>query len=390
MHKEAGERRDYLPDLVGAVAERSREVVIERGIGSGMGLHDDDYRARNERIRVASGQEAFTQDLVITLRSPETEELVKLRPGATLIAMLHFATRPARVARLTELGLRAIALDRIVGDRGARLVVNARGVAWNGLEAAFDALEDTWPEMGSVGHPPVRVLVVGPGSIGRHAVEAATKLGDPVRRDAYLAAGLPGVIVTAVGRNVTGDTATMRRLLSATDLLVDASQRDDPSRPLIPNAWLGTLPSHAVVCDLVVDPYLMDADPPTVRSVEGIPRGNLDRYRFDPNDGDWCDTIPRGIPTTHRRTTVTCYSWPGVHPYECMDLYGDQLLPLLETFLDRGGLDGMRVDGAFHERALLRGTLSAFLASGARARHGGRRLAPKPSVDLVLDSPAMS
>jgi len=211
-----------------------------------------------------------------------------------------------------------------------------------------------------------------------------------VRRDAYLAAGLPGVIVTAVGRNVMGDTATMRRLLSATDLLVDASQRDDPSRPLIPNAWLGTLPSHAVVCDLVVDPYLMDADPPTVRSVEGIPRGNLDRYRFDPNDGDWCDTIPRGIPTTHRRTTVTCYSWPGVHPYECMDLYGDQLLPLLETFLDRGGLDGMRVDGAFHERALLRGTLSAFLASGARARHGGRRLAPKPSVDLVLDSPAMS
>jgi alanine dehydrogenase len=371
MHKEAGERRDFLPDLVATVADRVGAVIIESGIGSGMGLDDEDYRKRDPHIRVGTNADAFAQDIVITLRAPETDELAKLRTGATLVSMLHFSTRPARVARLDELGVHAIALDRIADDAGNRLVVNARSVAWNGLEAAFDALEDTWPPMRQRGGRPVRVLVLGPGAIGRHAVEAATKLGDTERRDAYVANGFPGVIVTAVGRNITAVESELRPLFPEADLLVDASQRDDPSVPLVRNAWLAHLPSHAVVCDLVVDPYLMDADPPTVRSIEGIPRGNLDKYRFAPADDDWCDTIPPGVATDERRITVSCYSWPGVRPYECMEVYGGQLTPLLETLLDRGGADALRPDGDFHERALYRGTLRSFLDVRTPAVHSG-------------------
>lgn len=372
MHKEAGERRDYLPELVAEVARSVREVVVEAGIGSGMGLSDDDYRKRDARVRVGTNSEAFAQDVVVTLRSPETDEFVKLRPGATLVSMLHFSTRPARIDRLAELAIHAIALDCIVDDAGHRLVVNARSVAWNGMEAAFDALEDTWPAMRDPAGAPVRVLVVGPGEIGRQAVEAATKFGDVERRDAYLAAGLPGVIVNAVGRNVTANEALMRHLMAATDLFADASQRDDTRAPLVPNAWLGELPSHAVVCDMVVDPYLTGVDPPTVRSIEGIPRGSLDKYRFSPADPDWCDTIPEGIPTTHRRTTVTCYSWPGVRPYECMELYGWQLTPLLHLLLERGGAEGLRDDSSYHERALCRATLRRFLDRRTYAGHGGK------------------
>ena len=371
MHKEAGERRDFLPDLVATTAARVTEVVVESGIGSGMGLEDEDYRKRDPRIRVGTNAEAFAQDIVITLRAPETEELSNLRAGATLVSMLHFGTRPARVARLDELGIYAIALDRIVDDGGKRMVVNARSVAWNGLEAAFDALEDTWPPMRQQGGRPVRLLVLGPGAIGRHAVEAATKFADTERRDAYLAQGFPGVVVTAVGRNITDSEAELRPLLPNADLLVDASQRDDPSVPLVRNAWLADLPEHAVVCDLVVDPYLVDAVPPTVRSIEGIPRGNLDKYRFAPADEDWCDTIPAEIPADERRITVSCYSWPGVRPYECMEVYGAQLGPLLEVLLARGGAGSMRPDGDFHERALYRGSLQSFLEVRVPSVHAG-------------------
>jgi alanine dehydrogenase len=371
MHKEAGERRDFLPDLVATAASRA-SVVVESGIGSGMQLDDDDYGKRDPRIRVGTNAEAFAQDIVITLRAPETDELSRLRPGATLVSMLHFATRPARVARLDALGIDAIALDRIVDDTGKRSVVNGRSVAWNGLEAAFDALENTWRPMRERGGRPVRVLVLGPGAIGRHAVESATKLGDTERRDSYMAQGLPGVVVTAVGRNITDNAAELRPLFPDADLLVDASQRDDPSIPLVRNAWLADLPAHAVVCDLVVDPYLLDADPPTVRSLEGIPRGNLDKFRFSPGDDDWCDTIPAGIRTEERRITVTCYSWPGVRPYECMEVYGAQLAPLLEVLLERGGGRRLRPDGDFHERALYRGSLRSFLDARVPAVHGGR------------------
>jgi alanine dehydrogenase len=197
------------------------------------------------------------------------------------------------------------------------------------------------------------------------------KLNIDAQRPILCMQRLPGVIVTAVGRNITGHGSIVRELFAQADLLMDASQRSDSSLPLVPNEWLADLPPHAVVCDLVVDPYLLDAAPPTVRSIEGIPRGNLDKYRFMPSDADWSDTIPEGIPTEHRRVTVTCYSWPGVRPVECMELYGAQLAPLLETLLSRGP-SAIRRDGNDHERALHRGSLEGFVAQRDVGPHGSR------------------
>jgi alanine dehydrogenase len=376
MHKEAGERRDWLPSVVAVAAAGGREVVVEAGIGSGMGLTDQAYRSQGASVRVGSNAEAFGQDAVVTLRAPETAELTMLRPGAMLVSMLHFATRPARVARLRELGLEAIALDRIVDDAGRRLVVNGRDVARNGVEAAFDVLERTWPGLWSRRRGPVQVVVTGVGAVGRYAVEAATKFGSDRRRDEILLRGIEGAVVHAVGRTVTAGGPTMGRLLAHADVLVDASQRDDPSVPLIPNAWLASLPGHAVVCNLVVDPYLLDAVPPTVRSIEGIPRGDLDQLWFSPDDPHWCDTIPPQIPSSVRRHTVTCYSWPGVHPRRCMELYGDQFAGLLEIVLQAGGTRSLRADGSFGERALARATLDAWFAEAA---HGSPRPDGEPS-----------
>ena len=41
MHKEAGEVRDFLPPLIRSLAPHALEVVIEAGIGYGMGLEID-------------------------------------------------------------------------------------------------------------------------------------------------------------------------------------------------------------------------------------------------------------------------------------------------------------------------------------------------------------
>jgi len=172
--------------------------------------------------------------------------------------------------------------------------------------------------------------------------------------------GLAGVEVVTIGRNLTCDEAYLQRRLRVTDILVDATQRHDPSVPLVRNECLGLMPPHAVVCDLVVDPYLLSADPPTACGIEGIPQGNLDRYVFDVDDPAW-DELPAQVPTTERRPVVSCYSWPGVYPKRCMELYGRQLAPLLETLIERGGIRDVRPDGSYHVRALYRGSLRAWL-----------------------------
>jgi alanine dehydrogenase len=359
MHKEPGERRDFLPELVGLVARLGCDVVIERGIGAEMGYADEDYTSRSPRIRVADEATCYAQDVVAVLRAP-IGKFDWLRRGATLLSMLHFPTRPMRVRHLERLGIEGVGLDTIRDDEGRRLVVNSRAVAWNGLEAAFETLERTWPLLTSRDRGPVRVTVMGAGEIGKHAVEAATKYGNAGRSEVLTRYGLAGVEVVTIGRNLTGDEGYLRRRLAVTDVLVDATQRHDASVPLVRNAWLGLLPIHAVICDLVVDPYLLDAEPTTVRGIEGIPQGNLDRYVFEVDDPAW-DALPPQVPTAERRPVVSCYSWPGVHPKRCMELYGRQLAPLVETLIERGGIAGVRPDGSFHERALYRGSLRSWL-----------------------------
>jgi alanine dehydrogenase len=283
--------------------------------------------------------------------------------------MLHFATRPARVRMLHELGIDAVSLDLIRDDDGRRLVENLRSVAWNGIAAGFAALERSWPELLGPRHSTVKVLIMGAGRVGRHAVEFATKYGDDARNEVLTRAGVPGIEVVTVGRNLTADADYLKGRLLMTDLLVDATARRDPSQPVIPNAWLALLPKHAVICDLAVDPYLMDVQPRVVRGIEGIPQGNLDQWEFAPDDPAW-DLLPPRVPTGERRTVVSCYSWPGVRPEPCMHVYGSQLAPLLEALVVHGGLEGIGPGGRFHERALWRGSLRGWFTSGEAEVHG--------------------
>jgi len=364
MRKENGEKRVFLPEFVTHLVDLGATVCLEAGYGARLGYAFEDYRLDRRAVRQCSRQEAFQQDLVMVLRSPRREDFNLLRPGACLMSMLHYPTRPARVERLTALGLNAISLDSIANDDGLRLVENMRAVAWNGLEAAFDVLERQLPGLRRPDGLPVFVLILGAGMVAKHAVEAATKLGNVERYEASLEVGGKAAVALVAGRSVTQDPGMMRRLMARADVLVDATSRHDPSQALIPNAWLGWLPRHAVIVDLSVDPYLPHDLPPVVRGIEGIPQGNLDQYVFTPDDPNWCGLIAPGVPTDQRRTTVTCYSWPGIHPDACMAHYGRQLRPLMEA-LFRKGYDGLSLQGDYFERALARATLREWLYAEA-------------------------
>ena len=368
MYNEPGERRAFLPPLMALLASMDVDVFLEAGSGTGMGYGDDAYAAVSPRVHIVDEATAYSQDIVVVLRAPEGRyELV--RRGAILLSMLHFITRPERVDLLRGLGIEAIALDMVTGDDGRRLVQNLRDVARNGLATAFDALERRWPPLLSTSRPAVSVTILGAGGVGKHAIEWAAKGGDESRNQRFMRDGLPGVEVVVVEQNLAGNEAYFRHRLALTDILVDATARRDTSRPLFPNAWLGFLPEHAIVCDLAVDPYLLDATPQVVRGIEGIPQGNLDQWEFGPDDPAW-DLLPPGIPTDERRTVVSCYSWPGVRPEPCMEAYGSQVTPLLKTLIWFGGLPGVRPDGSFHGRALWRGSLRNFAGDEPFAGEG--------------------
>lgn len=359
MMKEPGEKRVFLPEFIQYLANLGAEVVIEEGYGSRSGFTFDDYQLSNPAVHMGTREEAFNQDVVLVLRSPTPADMRRIKPGTILMSMLHYPTRPRRFDLLCHQGICAISLDSIVDDTNMRLVENTKSVAWNGLEVAFDHLETIWPDLKRPDGRPIQVLILGSGLVGRYAVDATTHLGNIERNFDHIRMGGPGATAIAAGRNLTNHPDEMRRLFEQADILVDATQRRDTSQPVVPNEWIGWLPEHAVLVDLAVDPYLLNCDPQVVRGLEGIPQGNLDQYKFTPNDPKWDLTVPATIPSANRRTTVTCYSWPGIHPEACMRHYGQQLKPLMDALFSTG-YGGLSLQGGFFERALYRATLEAW------------------------------
>jgi alanine dehydrogenase len=366
MIKEAGEKRVFQPEFIHYLTRLGANIYIEEGYGSRSGFTFEDYQRADLAVHQCTHEEAFQQDYVMVLRSPDKQEMRLLKKGSCIISMLHYSTRPKRVQLLNELGARSISLDSIVNDKKIRLVEDMKAVAWNGLEVAFDILEKHWPSLDRGDGNPIHVLVIGTGMVGKHAVDAATKLGNVERNNDHIRNGGLGSVALSVGRNITSNAVIMEKLFRQADILVDAAQRRNPARPVVPNEWIAWLPEHAVVTDLSVDPYTLDIDPPVVRGIEGIPQGNLDQYIFTPNDPKWDTMVPPSVPSQQRRTTVTCYSWPGIHPDASMLHYGQQLEPLIKVLLEKG-YENLSLDGDYFERALYRATLHGFESTVVKA-----------------------
>ena len=360
MREEPGEKRVFLPDFTQKLTEIGFEVFIEEGYGNSLDFYFDNYKNDNPSIHPLGREEVFKQDYVLILRSPHDGEFALLGKNSCLISMLHYPTRPLRQKIMGENNIQAISLDGIVDDFNVRLVENMKSVAWNGLEAAYTQFEKYIPNLIREDGSPWKVLVLGTGMVGKQAMEAASKLGKKERNYEHIRLGGPGAVVTAVGRNITHNKSQMIELLAESDIVVDATQRYDPSKPIIPNEWIAYLPEHAIIVDLSADPYTLDSNPPVVKGIEGIPHGNLDQFIFEKDGPNWGKTIPQSIPTTNKRKTISCYSWPGIHPESCMRHYGQQLLPLMQV-LHKKNYHTLSPDGMYFERALFRARLDSYL-----------------------------
>ncbi len=297
MRKEPGEKRVFLPDFI-QMLTRFADVFLSEGYGSRLGFSFDDFRQGNPRVFQTDQKDAFQKDYVIMLRSPNNDEFELIKRGACLISMLHYPTRPQRVKILNELGINSISLDSIVDDHNLRLVENMRAVAWNGLEVAFDLLEKTEPGLQRDNGSPFRILVLGTGMIGKHAVEAATKLGNIERNARQIETNGPGSIALSLGRNLSQNSEVMEALLRQADVL----GRRDPtpqSQPAGHSQRLAGLAAGRVRSSSIWPSTRICWT--TCRRLseasKGYPRATWTNTCSCPADPEWDKTVPASIPS---------------------------------------------------------------------------------------------
>ena len=365
MSQHPGERRDFLPKLVRSLARLGAdEIVLEAGYGEGLGLEPDVYTSEGD-ARFAERDEVLAQDVVLVLRCPPNADLGLLRPGSTLISMLHFVTRATRNALLRERGVVAVSLDSVTDDRGRRMIENLEITAWAGVEAAFRELALRWAWFDVPGRSPIRVTLLGSGALGAHAMHAATRYGNHDLRNSLHRAGVPGVEVAVIDHDLSWHEDYMLARLHASDLLIDATLRPDPSVPVVPNAWLAVMPPHAVLLDLAADPYDGATDPPTVKGLEGVPHGSLAQHVFEEDDPAW--NVEAAVADTRvRRTALSCNAWPGLRPTASMERYGEQIEDVLEVVLAVPEPDWDRASPHLRVRAVARAELERWTAAHER------------------------
>jgi alanine dehydrogenase len=325
MHVEPGERRDFTPALLERLSRHTGiTFLLEQGYGAKLGFLQEDYLSVCDRVVFCDGDTAMGADVVTIIRTPDNDRLRLMGRGAILFSMLHYPTHLPRTALLLEKGIRGVSMDGLVDDFGIRYIRDFEGTARNALR---QGLERWVHQQESLPGTPVRVTILGTGGLGRVAADAA------VHYAGLSLKGAPPVVVTMAGRNVTAHEKLMRKIFSTTNLLVDTTLRIKTDRCIIPNEWLVDLPESSVIVDITADDYDTTVEPLQMKGIEGIPTGNLDKTVFPIDDPAWED-LPKQVNSAVRRTVVSCYSWPGADPLECVKKYEMQMLPFLDLMIE--------------------------------------------------------
>ncbi len=173
-----------IPAACSVLTSAGHRVFMETRAGLGSGYTDEDYR--NAGVEIVDNQDSLYEaaDLIVKVKQPLEEGLKHLQARHTVFSFLHLAPQPVLTRQLCDIGLTAIAFESVVDESGHRpllapmskvagrlAVIGGAGYLFqnNGgkgiLLGGIDTTDDG------------KVVVLGAGVAGVHAIETAVSLG---------------------------------------------------------------------------------------------------------------------------------------------------------------------------------------------------------------------
>ncbi len=180
------------PAHVPLLVKAGFEVSIESGAGEAAGFDDDAYRSKGARI-IAKREELFSAaQILLQVRTlganPEKgrDDLSLLRPNHTVIGLADPLGNPRASSELATRGVSLLALELIPRIARAQsmdvLSSLATIVGYRAVLLAAGVLPKMFPMLTTAAGTiaPARVLVIGAGVAGLHAIATARRLGAAV------------------------------------------------------------------------------------------------------------------------------------------------------------------------------------------------------------------
>ena len=180
-------RVGLVPGSVRELVAQGHEVFVEAGAGGGVFADDATYERAGARILPNADAVFDATEMIVKVKEPQAEEVMRLKPHHILFTYLHLAPDPEQARGLLASGATAIAYETVTdASGGLPLLAPMSEVAGRlAIEAAALALRRPTGGrgvlMGGVpGVRPAKVAVLGGGVVGTHAARMAAGLGADV------------------------------------------------------------------------------------------------------------------------------------------------------------------------------------------------------------------
>src|SRR5881409_2148969 len=175
------------PESVRELVEHGHQAIIEHNAGEGIGMDDDAYRKAGATI-VGSAQGVFDQaEMIVKVKEPQSTERKMLKRGQVLFTYLHLAPDPEQAKDLVASGAVCIAYETVTSSSGGLpLLAPMSEVAGRmAVQAGAYYLEKPHGGPGVLlggvpGVDPAKVVVLGGGVVGTHAIHIALGMGAEV------------------------------------------------------------------------------------------------------------------------------------------------------------------------------------------------------------------
>ena len=253
------ERRTCItPDAVQVLVQSGHEIVVETGAGEGSFFTDLQYSEAGARIS-PDAKEAFSQDLVLKINPPTSEEIDYLKNGAYLISALQINLRDRDYFKqLAEKKVNAIAFEFIVDEYKQLSLVRLIGEIAGNISILYAAellaLSNGLMLGGITGVRPTEVVIIGAGIVGEFATKAALGLGASVKVFDNSLSKLRRLHMMVDGRVPTSiiDPKELAKSLRRADVVIGALSKISLS-PIITEDMVAQMKKGSVIIDVTID-----------------------------------------------------------------------------------------------------------------------------------------
>jgi len=180
-------RVGLVPSSVRELTAKGHRVLVETNAGQGIGMSDTAYEAAGATV-VRTAAEVFAQaEMIVKVKEPLAPERKQLRAGQVLFTYLHLAPDREQAEDLVRSGATCIAYETVTSPSGGLpLLAPMSEVAGRmSIQAGAYFLEKAHGGLGVLlggvpGVDPAKVVVIGGGVVGTHAVAIALGMGAEV------------------------------------------------------------------------------------------------------------------------------------------------------------------------------------------------------------------